>query len=319
MDYDNLATGFYASFFDRRHVLQWTHDASHLCRQILSLDADTHLDVIIPGLNDDVALFSQITPFLAHAHIATLLPPTEAIVSRRKDRLPSLLQRLNLNHPQTCVCHNDHEFNVALRIIGCPCIIKGPECGAFPVHSENLFSYFSAYCANNFGYPVLVQEWKVGEEYSVHGVCDALCDVRVLVAVKKIGITDDGETWMSVTVDHEPFRPCVKAFVQALEWTGPFEIDILRDQQKQIHVLDVNPRFPVWIDGLTAHGINTPAIAMCLALGDEPPPFTPPQPGLVLQKDYTDICFELSGLLPELTDMEGPNERLRESLAYRRV
>lgn len=298
MDYDNLATGLYSLGLPHKELLRWPGRPGELSHQIAEIHQKTPIDVILPCLNDDIPLFCRARQELRSMGIRTLLPTLEALQARSKPRLPALAARIGLSCPETIVCRSPGHVRGALEAIGVPCIIKGRECGVFPVGSRDAFAYFASRCVESFGYPVLVQRWIEGEEFSLLGLSDAHRQIQATVAVKKIGIADDGETWMGVTVHQDQFTQYARKFVQELAWVGPYEFDLLQAGDRT-YLLDVNPRFPSWIDGLVEAGFNAPTMAVTLVLGHKRPPTCPVVSGIVMFKDFEDHCFPLSELSEE--------------------
>jgi len=299
IDYDNLATGLYLPYFKAVEVLPWTTDLAEFLGHIRTVHQKHSLNVLIPCLNEDIGPTSELERQLQLLGIATLLPPKSSVEARGKAVLPRLAEELGLRHPETVVCKTDTDLEAAIHQIGCPCVVKGPECGVFPVRSKELFDYYATYCATSFEFPVLVQEWMEGEEFSVFCLCDNCSNLWISVTVKKLGIADDGESWMSMVVDGAEFEPYMRRLVSLLDWVGPVECDLLKGDDG-IYLLDVNPRFPAWIDGLASVGCNVPSLATQLAQKLKPfKPEVAPVVGAVFFKDFEDTCFSIDSMISE--------------------
>ena len=297
IDYDEYSTGFYQALFDEILVLPWSEDGKKMTGQIEAIQKEYPIDVIFPCLNMDVPLFSRIKKRLQGLGIQTLLPPATSISAREKRVIPDLIRNTSLSCPETAVCNTSLDIESAFEHIGSPCVIKGGECGVFPIHNRRMFQYYCGYCMSTFGFPILVQEWIQGEETSVFALCDKDSSISILAAVRKIGITDDGETWMSILIDDFEGEQPVKQIISKLQWVGPIEFDLIKNDD-DLFILDINPRFPSWVDGLADQGVNAPSLALDIVSGVSSV-IGKPISGSIFYKDFEDICFPVSELLTE--------------------
>ncbi|HVF30910.1 MAG TPA: ATP-grasp domain-containing protein [Pyrinomonadaceae bacterium] len=80
------------------------------------------------------------------------------------------------------------------------------------------------------------------------------------VHMRKRDLTDLGKTWAgdATTVDREIVYP-LRKIIRDLKWTGGAEIEMVRDAEDQLWLLEWNPRFPAWVHGSTITGRNLPA------------------------------------------------------------
>ena len=293
IDYDDLSAGLQAPEFCGSEVIPWSADSTLLLNRLKGIGQMHQVDVIIPCLNSDAVLFAEIADDLAAAGMRSLLPTVPAFEKRTKPQLLVLSRSLGLRHPRTIVCWSSEDLDRARVTIGFPCVVKGHECGVFPVRNAELFDYYASYCAANFDYPLLVQEWIEGEEYSVMGLCDRESVLHLSVAVKKLGIGDDGESWMSVIVDAPLLLESLQSLTKAINWVGPIECDFVRNESG-CFLFDVNPRFPAWVDGPASLGFNVPMEAVSLVNGLACRHLPPPASGTVFYKDFRDVFSTIS-------------------------
>jgi len=163
----------------------------------------------------------------------------------------------------------------------------------FSCQTTGTFFYYAFSCVKHFGFPFIVQEWIEGEEFSAAGVCDQQSVMRSVLVVKKIGIADDGEGWMSTVIQAPELEAAAKKLSGSMQWVGPVEYDFLRNEQGT-YLLDINPRFPAWIDGPAQAGCNLPALAVALMTGNDIALPVPPSAGTVFCKDFCDIFLPIS-------------------------
>ena len=293
IDYDELSTGLLSSEFSQTQVLQWSSDPDLLLGELLDVLREKAVDIIIPCLNNDAAIIARKIDKFALSGTKCLLPAAEAFRYRKKSTLPKFAKNNGFEHPVTIVCHNKDEIASIGERIEFPCVIKGDECGIFPVRQPELFAYYAFSCAKHFGFPLIVQEWIEGEEFSVAGLCDQHSVIRSVLVVKKIGIADDGEGWMSTVVHAPELELAAEKLSSSMQWIGPLEYDFIRNKQGT-YLLDVNPRFPAWIDGPAQRGYNLPSLLVSLMTEkDIVLPVMPPA-GTIFYKDFEDIFLPIS-------------------------
>ncbi|HVG35285.1 MAG TPA: ATP-grasp domain-containing protein [Pyrinomonadaceae bacterium] len=88
------------------------------------------------------------------------------------------------------------------------------------------------------------------------------------VYMRKRELTEEGKTWAGdVTEVPEEFVLPLRRMVKDLNWTGGAELEMVRDPEGLLWLLECNPRFPAWIHGATIAGRNLPALLVEAATG----------------------------------------------------
>ena len=88
------------------------------------------------------------------------------------------------------------------------------------------------------------------------------------VSMRKRDITPEGKTWAGDICEvPEDFLSPLRRIVRELGWTGGGELEMVRDPQSQLWLLEWNPRFPAWVHGATIGGFNLPARLVQAASG----------------------------------------------------
>lgn len=79
------------------------------------------------------------------------------------------------------------------------------------------------------------------------------------VYMTKKEVTSEGKTWAG-QIGKVPteLRQALSQTVASLAWTGGGEIEMIRDRNSDLWLIDWNPRFPAWIHGATLCGSNLP-------------------------------------------------------------
>lgn len=79
----------------------------------------------------------------------------------------------------------------------------------------------------------------------------------------------EGEPWTG-HISHlsKNLRVSLEALLAELSWTGGGELNLIRDTEGDLHLVDWNPRFPAWIHGSTITGHNLPGQLLVVARGN---------------------------------------------------
>jgi hypothetical protein len=81
------------------------------------------------------------------------------------------------------------------------------------------------------------------------------------VRMRKREITEEGKTWAGdVGEVDESFLAPLRRIIREVDWTGGGELEMVRDAEGQLWLLEWNPRFPAWVHGATIAGTNLPAL-----------------------------------------------------------
>ena len=136
-----------------------------------------------------------------------------------------------------------------------PYFLKGGSRGVFRVRSREEAFVIARYLKQMGELPI-AQKGVDGEPYSVAGIAyDG--DVAALM-IKKLRIAENGTTIFGVTVYDEDLLSITEDFVRGIGWVGPFEVEFINDKDYQL--LEMNSRFPAWIDAGVSAGLNLPAM-----------------------------------------------------------
>jgi len=108
------------------------------------------------------------------------------------------------------------------------------------------------------------------------------------VRMRKRDLTELSKTWAGdVSEVEEEFLTPLREMIHRIHWTGGAELEMVRDADDQLWLLEVNPRFPAWIHGSTITGRNIPAALVEGATGSAP------QDSPVLAEEFTRVVMEI--------------------------
>ncbi len=269
--YDAMEPGIYMKWlFEKSFVMPYPSAGEEpFIDRLLYIKSNYGLDAVIPALDAELPLFIKSSSLLESYGVKTFLPTEEQFKLRGKDHLPEIAERIEVKVPETRIVTSYEELSKAVEELGFPVMIKGIFYKAYKAFNiSQATSYFNSIVAE-WGYPVIVQQVVTGEEMNVVGVGDGEGGHFGLVGIKKLWITSLGKIWTGVTVRNEELLSATERFVSEFKWRGAFEFECIVNN-KDIYLIEVNPRFPAWVYFATGVGVNLPDRLLKAALGLEP-------------------------------------------------
>lgn len=280
LGYDALDAGFYApGLLDGGSILPYPSAGRAALRDhLVRIRAQFGVEVLVPTLDSELRAVVALEPDLREMGIATFLPSVDAIERASKSRLPALAEGGRIRIPESEAISTADALPPLLERLGLPAVVKGLYYGAQVVHGEAEARHAFHHFAATWGLPVVVQRHVVGEEYNVAALGDGSGRTVGAVAMRKLMLTDKGKGWSGVTVGDPSLLRLAEDVIESLRWRGPMEVEIIKEQSSgDLHVLEINPRFPAWIYLSAGAGQNLPYACVRLALGlpvDRPlPPY----------------------------------------------
>ena len=224
-------------------------------------------DCLIATLDIELPIVSRLQARLAAAGIATLVPSPEALAAAAKPRLPALAEH-GFRLPRTTSVAGYWDVGRAVQELGMPCVLKGPVADAKIVRTEDEARVAAGRLAATWGFPLIAQSFVEGEEFGIAAVADRRHHVVGCVAVRKEIRSLNGNTWGGTSVVDRVLLTLAERFAEALQWVGPFELEVIRHPRHGPHLLEANPRFPAWVYLSAGAGANLPEAAVRLARGE---------------------------------------------------
>ena len=221
-------------------------------------------------------------------HPNLLTPPADALKLIAKPAVPAhegLPVRIPTFIPTDC---SDWEIHSFCRKHDWRVWLKGPYYDASRVDSWPGFEAVRTALSRVWATERLfLQSHVTGYEESV--VLSAYKGEMVgCVRMRKREITPEGKTWAGdVTEAPKEFADTLRGIVRRLNWTGGAELEMVRDAEGQLWLLEWNPRFPAWIHGATIAGRNMPALLVEAATG------LPAQQERHVSEEFTRVVLEV--------------------------
>ncbi|WP_240991603.1 ATP-grasp domain-containing protein [endosymbiont of Tevnia jerichonana] len=270
LGYDVLDPGLYLrEQCDAGYLLPYpSAGEAALLERLRAIQARESIDILIPCLDAELLGFARLMPELEQMGIRCLLPDVEQLQQRNKDRLGDLAASAGLDYPQTKpVTHAGFFYQCQQEGWHYPLVVKGQFYDAAVAHNPDQAAHAFRRIANEWGLPVLVQQFVQGEEVNLTGVGDGEGGLHGVVMMRKRAMTDKGKAWAGISIWDERLLQAAEALVASLRWPGPLEVEVLRDANGRYCLVEINPRFPAWI--YLSHGVgrNLPRLLVDLING----------------------------------------------------
>ena len=276
--------------FDRIYLVPYPaagHEA--MFDRISEINKKHPVNVIIPALDSEVLIYTQIEKRLNDIGIRLLLPPVSSVKQSSK----SLLYEFGLKHdidvPKTFILNSAEEIRPRSSDTGIPFLLKGVLSDARICRSveQGESEYINLF--DLWGYPILMQQHVAGEEFDVIALADKNSETAGALVMKKFGLTDKGKAFAGVTVEHPALIGITRKILKCLKWVGPVECEFVCEKESGApHLIEINSRFPSWLYLAAESGQNLPLLTLKLALDIPFEPLKSYQTGKLFFRTVTD-------------------------------
>jgi carbamoyl-phosphate synthase large subunit len=125
-----------------------------------------------------------------------------------------------------------------------------------------LVDYFHEFI-RMWGGPVVVQKCVRGSEFNVVAVGDGRGGVNGYCAVRKTIVSEKGKGFGGVTIRDAELDAISLRIIRHLKWRGPLELEFIKEERTgTYYLIELNPRFPAWVDFPSTIGHNLPALVI---------------------------------------------------------
>lgn len=284
LGYDALDPGLYLrEYCDAAYLLPYPSAGDEaFMTSLRAIHEIEKIDIVLPCLDAELPGMVRLTPQFDEMGIRYLLPTPEQLRLRNKDRLPELARHAGIQCPEIkAVTHSGFFHQCQEEGWSYPMVVKGLFYGAHIVHNADQAADAFREIAAQWGYPVLVQRLVEGEEYNLTAVCDGSGQMLGEVMMKKMAVTDKGKAWSGVSIFDQTLYDASAALIRAINWRGPLEVEVMRDNTGHYQLIEINPRFPAWIYLSAGVGRNLPLILLQLILERDIPELPAARPGVL--------------------------------------
>jgi carbamoyl-phosphate synthase large subunit len=271
MSYDPLESGLYGNGHDKpdsSYLMPYPGMGTEvILKRIDEILQHEKLDVIIPCLDSEIDNYINMEPELKKRGITCVLPTKESLKYRAKSNLPELCSKTNVLTPKTKVIYNLFELELYADSIVYPVYVKGKYYEAHLVYYKGELLEVSTSITRVWGWPILIQEAIIGEEYGVAGIGDGKGNIIMECCIRKMLRSTSGKGFAGIVIENFELDEFTKRIIAELKWNGPFELEFIKTPGKPMMLFEINPRFPAWIDFPSQVDFNMPARLLEQLLG----------------------------------------------------
>ena len=254
-------------------------------------------DIFVPTLDAELELLVHLESGLAARGISVCLPDARTLARRSKDRLPELAKICGVAVPETIPALDVNGAVVAARELGYPLMVKGQYYDAKTAHDEAEMVAASRKLLSQWGAPIILQKRITGPEFNAMGIGDGSGNILALCCIRKTVISDQGKGLGGMTVKDAKLDKLCLDIVENLKWRGPFELELMKDDETGNYCLiEMNPRFPAWVDFPSQFGCNFAAALIELITTDDITELTPCAPGWFYLRHQIEVLGQVENL-----------------------
>ncbi|MCX6287181.1 MAG: ATP-grasp domain-containing protein [Bacteroidetes bacterium] len=276
LSYESLEPGIYMhDLVDRTYSIPYpTAGTDTLLERFEYIQEREKLDVIIPNFDAELYPFIKLENKLKEMGIHMFLPTMHQFEERHKVNLNEFGKKYGVHVPKSKVIYDLNTAHSLVSEFSFPMIVKGKFYDASIAYSiEQVKSCFNKISAK-WGLPIIIQEFIHGTEFNVTGLGDGKGKTIAAVPMRKQYITDKGKAWGGISISDEKMLEMTRKFLRTTKWRGGFELELMKNKDGELYLLEINPRLPAWIYLAVGVGQNIPEALVNLAMGRTVKPFT---------------------------------------------
>ncbi|WP_430936745.1 ATP-grasp domain-containing protein [Saccharicrinis sp. 156] len=305
LSYENLEPGIYMrNMVDKTYMIPYPSiGVETYMDRIIQIHEQDPIDLIIPNLDAELHTFIKAEKLLKEHHITTYLPSFKQLEERNKGNLVSYGEKYSIQVPKSIsvtsfndVDHIEDEFSY-------PVLVKGKFYDAYVAqNSEQVMTAFNKISAK-WGLPIIIQQFVKGTEVNVVALGDGEGNTVAAVPMRKQYITDKGKAWSGVTLDDPDLMEITRRLIKESKWKGGMELEMIRTENNEYFLIEINPRMPAWVYLSVGAGQNIPEALTLLAMGKDVKPMTTYDVGKMFIRYSYDLIGNLADF--EKISMQG--------------
>lgn len=299
------STSYMRNLIDEVYCVPFPQDEDKYLLRMNEITRKLKIDMLIPNLDFEIAVMSKLEPELRDLGIRMLVPAESAISYCRKENLARLAHMVDVDLPFSLVFNDRRQITQTAANFTYPLIIKAANGEACLVYSLEEAIVFSNRLLSLWGGPLIMQKFIKGDEYCVVSLADRRQTIFGSVCMKKILKSRNGNAWMGVTTIDDTLLKLVKKIIEKLHWVGPIEIEFIKEQSSgRYFLIEINPRYPTWIELAKEAGCNLPLAGVKIALRQKAEPYQSYESGMLFARSAMDVLCDIGCLGKLATEKE---------------
>ncbi len=267
--YESLEPGIYMEgIADKSYMIPYpSAGRESLLKRLTYIHDKEHLDLLIPNFDAELYNFISLMPVFKKMKIKTFLPSLKKLEAIDKLHLHEFGKKFGYNVPKTHFLSSISQIGEIEDDFEYPVVVKGKFYEAYIAHNPEQVTGFFHKLNAKWGLPVIIQEFIHGTEIDIAALGDGKGRTIGAIPMRKLYITDKGKAWSGIVIDDPALLKLTRKFTRDSRWKGGFELEIMRNEQEELYIMEINPRFPAWIYTTAPAGQNLPAALVNLAMG----------------------------------------------------
>jgi carbamoyl-phosphate synthase large subunit len=293
--YENLEPGIYMEgLCDRIFQIPYPSGGSdELIERIEHIHQQEKIDVLIPNFDAELFSFMKNEQRLREKGIHMFLPTLKQFQEREKDKLPEYGIKYGVKVPGSINLGSFSQIKEIEEKFEYPVMIKGQFYDAYVAANEEQVKQAFHKLAAKWGLPVIAQEFVKGTEVNVIALGDGKGNTIAAVPMRKQYITDKGKAWGGITLADEKMMELTRMIIQKTKWKGGMELELIKTNNGEYYLIEINPRIPAWVYLAVGAGQNIPDALIKLALGWDVKPMTSYKIGKMFVRYSYDMIVDL--------------------------
>jgi carbamoyl-phosphate synthase large subunit len=293
--YENLEPGIYMEgLCDRIFQIPYPSGGSdELIERVEAIHLQEKIDVLIPNFDAELFSFMKNEQRLRDKGIQMFLPTMKQFQEREKDKLPEYGKKYGVKVPGSINLGSFNQIKEIEENFEYPVMIKGQFYDAYVAANEEQVKQAFQKLAAKWGLPVIAQEFVKGTEVNVIALGDGKGNTIAAVPMRKQYITDKGKAWGGITLADEKMMELTRMLIQKTKWKGGMELELIKTNNGEYYLIEINPRIPAWVYLAVGAGQNIPDLLIKLALGWDVKPLTEYKIGKMFVRYSYDMIVDL--------------------------
>ncbi len=276
LSYETMEPGIYMhDLVDKTYQIPMPQAGTEtLFERFAYINSIENLDFVFPNFDAELFNFIKLRERMdLELGIKMKLPSQDQFESRHKVNLYEFGKEKGIKVPEAKIVFSANQIAEALQDFEFPVAVKGKFYDSKAAYTlDQAVANFHKISAE-WGVPILIQEFVHGSEVNVCGIGDGKGNTIGAVPMRKLYITDKGKAWAGVSLDDEELIKITNHIIKSTNWEGPFELEFMKNEEGEYHLLEINPRFPAWCYLTVGAGQNQIEALVNLAMGKDVPVF----------------------------------------------
>jgi carbamoyl-phosphate synthase large subunit len=266
----------------------------NLIKRLEYINSIENIDVLIPNFDAELYSFMRSEQRLKEMGINTFLPTLEQFEERHKGNLSEFGEKYEVKVPKSKSIFNPADIYSLTEDFNYPFLVKGKFYDAYIAYNPEQVKMHFDKIVSKWGAPVIIQEFVHGTEVNVVALGDGNGLTVGAVPMRKQYITDKGKAWGGITLGDQKMLDLTQKIIKATKWRGGMELELIKTNNNELYIIEINPRIPAWVYLAVGAGQNLPAALVKLAMGEDVTPYTKYETGKMFIRYSWDMITDIN-------------------------